>query len=146
VYLLALFVALDSPRSARSVQPPERDLSEARFVARAGKQCNATRAALGSDAVRNGGTPGSRSALADELAATRMEHAALTNLVAQTNAPGIDRVRLRRFVRTHGRLVTTLRLAVRTRDAQQAGELVRVAYGRVTLEARELGLAPCGVG
>jgi hypothetical protein len=144
VYLLALLVALGSPRSARSARPA-RSLSQAAFVRLAAKRCTVTRAALGSDAVRNGGTPATRSVLAKEATATRNENRALANLVARTNAPGVEHVRLLRFVRTHGRLVTTLKPAVRTRDVKKAGELVRVAYGRVTLDARELGLAPCGL-
>ena len=144
VYLLALLVALGSPRSTRSARHT-RDLSEAAFVRLAAKRCTATRAALGSDAVRNGGTPASRPTLAEEATATRNENRALATLVARTNVPGVEHVRLLRFVRTHARVVTTLRLAERSGDVKNAGELVRVAYGRVTLEAGELGLAPCGL-
>jgi hypothetical protein len=144
VYLLALFVALGSPHSARSATPA-RDLSEADFVRLAAKRCAATRDALGPGAVRHGGSPASRAALAKEAAATRDENRALAKLVARTRAPGVEHVRLARFVRTQGRVVTTLRLAVRTRDVKQAGELVRVAYGRVTLDGGELGLGPCGL-
>jgi|SRR3954449_2069479 len=144
VYLLALFVALDSPSSARSA-PHVRDLSEARFVALAAQRCEHTRAALGPDAVRNGGSPTSRSALVKELAATRAERDALRKLIARTRAPGLDRVRLLRFVRTEGRIVTTLGLAARRGDVAQAGDLVRVAYARVTQGARDLGVASCGL-
>jgi hypothetical protein len=144
VYLLALLVAV-GPSNARSA-PHRRDLSEAEFVRLATMRCGETRAALGSDAVRNGGKPASRASLVKEATATLGENRALAALVARTRAPGVERVRLARFVREHRRLVTTLRLATRERDVEKAGELVRVAYGRVTLDAGELGLGPCGLG
>jgi len=145
VYLLALFVVLASPSPARSSSAP-RDLSEADLVAMTTKLCQATRDTLGPGAVRTGGTPASRDALAKELAATRAEHAAIAKLVARTKAPGVDRVGFERFLREDGRVVRTLGVAARTRDLGQAADLVRVAYGRVTLDASRLGIAPCGLG
>jgi hypothetical protein len=142
--LLAVLVAFGSPRSARSARVAG-GLTQVQFGRLATARCMATRAVLGPDAIRNGGSPGTRSALAKEWAVTRAERNDLARLVVRTHASGLERVQLHRFVKVEGRVVVTLGRAVRTADLAQAGSLVRVAYARFTQAARELGAAACGL-